>query len=264
MLRSLFAGISGLRANQIMLDVTGNNIANANTTGYKSSTTVFQDTLSQMMQGGTAANGGTISVSADANLGNAAGNIGFNGGTLQTTASFSTARNVVLNGAGTFETVTGTTLTVGGTISNSGSLTKTGDGTLVLTGLAEEGVDQRRADLRRHVVGRLVGEARPRLLRQGEDQRVVHLVPDGEVLLRQRVHPEGEEQVDRVLLPVHRAGGQGGLEVGEGHLHRVGAQGLVDVLEDVARREAHLQAAQVARRAERALPRRPRPAQRPR
>jgi len=62
MLRSLFAGISGLRANQVMLDVTGNNIANANTTGYKSSTTVFQDTLSQMMQGGTAANaerGGT-------------------------------------------------------------------------------------------------------------------------------------------------------------------------------------------------------------
>ena len=62
MLRSLFAGISGLRVNQTMLDVTGNNIANANTTGYKASTTVFQDTLSQMMAGGTAANaerGGT-------------------------------------------------------------------------------------------------------------------------------------------------------------------------------------------------------------
>ena len=62
MLRSLFAGISGLRVNQIMLDVTGNNIANANTTGYKAATTVFQDTLSQMMQGGTAQNaerGGT-------------------------------------------------------------------------------------------------------------------------------------------------------------------------------------------------------------
>ena len=35
MLRSLFAGISGLRVNQTMLDVTGNNIANANTTGFK-------------------------------------------------------------------------------------------------------------------------------------------------------------------------------------------------------------------------------------
>ena len=42
MLRSLFAGISGLRVNQIMLDVTGNNIANANTVGFKSSSTVFR------------------------------------------------------------------------------------------------------------------------------------------------------------------------------------------------------------------------------
>ncbi len=49
MLRSLFSGISGLRVNQTMLDVTGNNIANANTVGFKASTTVFQDTLSQMM-----------------------------------------------------------------------------------------------------------------------------------------------------------------------------------------------------------------------
>ncbi len=57
MLRSLFAGISGLRANQAMLDVTGNNIANANTTGFKASTTVFQDTLSQMLTGASGANG---------------------------------------------------------------------------------------------------------------------------------------------------------------------------------------------------------------
>ena len=31
MLRSLFSGISGLRANQTMMDVIGNNIANVNT-----------------------------------------------------------------------------------------------------------------------------------------------------------------------------------------------------------------------------------------
>jgi flagellar hook protein FlgE len=54
MLRSLFAGISGLRVNQTMLDVTGNNIANANTIGFKGSTTIFQDTLSQMLNGATA------------------------------------------------------------------------------------------------------------------------------------------------------------------------------------------------------------------
>ncbi|QIG42460.1 flagellar hook-basal body complex protein [Nocardioides anomalus] len=57
MLRSLFAGISGLRANQSALDVAGNNIANANTVGFKSSSAIFQDTLSQMLTGGSRANG---------------------------------------------------------------------------------------------------------------------------------------------------------------------------------------------------------------
>lgn len=62
MLRSLFSGISSLRSHQTMLDVTGNNIANANTTGFKSSRTQFEDTLSQMLQAPGApqdANGGT-------------------------------------------------------------------------------------------------------------------------------------------------------------------------------------------------------------
>jgi flagellar hook protein FlgE len=58
MLRSLFAGISGLRAHQSMMDVTGNNIANVNTTGFKSSQTVFQDTLSQLLRGAGAPQGG--------------------------------------------------------------------------------------------------------------------------------------------------------------------------------------------------------------
>ncbi len=52
MLRSLYSGISGLRAHQIMLDVTGNNIANVNTTGFKASSVQFQDTLSQLTRGG--------------------------------------------------------------------------------------------------------------------------------------------------------------------------------------------------------------------
>src|SRR2546429_9130788 len=58
MLRSLFSGISGLRAHQQMMDVTGNNIANVNTTGYKASQTTFQDTLSQLVRAaGTPQNG---------------------------------------------------------------------------------------------------------------------------------------------------------------------------------------------------------------
>jgi flagellar hook protein FlgE len=40
-----------------MMDVTGNNIANVNTAGYKGSQTVFQDTLSQLIQGAGAPQG---------------------------------------------------------------------------------------------------------------------------------------------------------------------------------------------------------------
>jgi flagellar hook protein FlgE len=57
MLRSLFSGISGLRAHQQMMDVTGNNIANVNTTGYKTSQATFQDTLSQMVRSAGAPQG---------------------------------------------------------------------------------------------------------------------------------------------------------------------------------------------------------------
>lgn len=59
MLRSLFSGISGLRSHQTMLDVTGNNIANVNTTGFKASQIQFQDALSQVIQNAGAAQDGT-------------------------------------------------------------------------------------------------------------------------------------------------------------------------------------------------------------
>jgi flagellar hook protein FlgE len=54
MLRSMNSAIAGLRAHQTKLDVTGNNIANVNTVGFKSSQTVFEDTLSQVMRNGSA------------------------------------------------------------------------------------------------------------------------------------------------------------------------------------------------------------------
>lgn len=51
MLRSMFSGVSGLRSHQTMMDVIGNNIANVNTMGYKTSTAMFQDLLSQVLNG---------------------------------------------------------------------------------------------------------------------------------------------------------------------------------------------------------------------
>jgi flagellar hook protein FlgE len=53
-LRSLFSGIAGLRQHQTMMDVVANNIANVNTTGFKSSSVVFEDTLSQMVRASAA------------------------------------------------------------------------------------------------------------------------------------------------------------------------------------------------------------------
>ncbi|MEO5981797.1 MAG: flagellar hook protein FlgE [Pedococcus sp.] len=70
MLRSLFSAVSGLRSHQTMMDVIGNNIANVNTTGYKSGQTVFEDTLSQAVRNaGGASQGGGGTNAAQVGLG---------------------------------------------------------------------------------------------------------------------------------------------------------------------------------------------------
>ncbi len=51
MMRSLFAGVSGLKNHQTRMDVIGNNISNVNTYGFKSSRVTFQDMLSQTIAG---------------------------------------------------------------------------------------------------------------------------------------------------------------------------------------------------------------------
>lgn len=49
MLRSLYSGVTGLRTHQIKMDVIGNNIANINTTAFKSSRVTFKDVYYQSM-----------------------------------------------------------------------------------------------------------------------------------------------------------------------------------------------------------------------
>ena len=102
MLRSLFSGISGLRAHQQMMDVTGNNIANVNTTGYKSSQAVFQDTLSQMVNAAGAPQnqaGGTNPAQAGLGVRLASINSNFNQGAAQTTGK---ASDMMIQGDGFF------------------------------------------------------------------------------------------------------------------------------------------------------------------
>ena len=57
MMRSLWAGVSGLQAHQIAMDVEGNNIANVNTVGFKYSRVNFADLLNQTSKIATAPQG---------------------------------------------------------------------------------------------------------------------------------------------------------------------------------------------------------------
>ena len=59
MMRSLFSGVAGLKTHQTKMDVIGNNIANVNTIGFKSSTVVFRDVLYQKTSSATGAQDGT-------------------------------------------------------------------------------------------------------------------------------------------------------------------------------------------------------------
>ncbi len=59
MMRSLYSGVAGLRAHQTKMDVIGNNIANVNTVGFKSSSVTFSDVYYQTIQSATGANATT-------------------------------------------------------------------------------------------------------------------------------------------------------------------------------------------------------------
>ena len=87
--------------------------------------------------GGTTVQSGVLSVSADANLGAAAGGLTLDGTTLQVTGTAfnTTARNVTLvNGGGLDIADAGNTLDLTQTVSGNGGLSKLGAGTLVLSG----------------------------------------------------------------------------------------------------------------------------------
>ena len=85
--------------------------------------------------GGTVIAGGVVEIAADANLGDATGELGFDGGTLRAAADVSLARATTLDaGGGTLETGAGITLTQAGATAGDGGLTKAGAGTVVMIG----------------------------------------------------------------------------------------------------------------------------------
>ncbi len=51
MMRSMYSGVSGLKAHQLKMDIIGNNIANVNTVGFKGQRVTFQEVFSQTIKG---------------------------------------------------------------------------------------------------------------------------------------------------------------------------------------------------------------------
>ncbi|MGY1639153.1 flagellar hook protein FlgE, partial [Geodermatophilus sp. SYSU D00742] len=127
MLRSMFSAISGLRAHQTKLDVTGNNIANVNTVGFKSSQTVFEDTLSQVLSNGSApadGRGGTNPAQVGLGVKVAGITTNFGQGSTQNTGR---ATDFMISGDGFFVTKAGNEQTY----TRAGSFNFDGSGKLV-------------------------------------------------------------------------------------------------------------------------------------
>jgi len=102
LLNSLFSGVSGLRAHQEMMDVIGNNVANVNTIGFKSSRVTFSDTFNKLIVSGTNAtetSGGTNSFQVGLGMKVNSIDRDWSQGTFETT---STTTDLALEGDGLF------------------------------------------------------------------------------------------------------------------------------------------------------------------
>lgn len=103
--------------------------------------------------GGTTLAGGRLQVSQDANLGAASGELRFEGGTLVTTDSFNSARDITMLDDGRIQVDADTTLSLTGAIVGQADLIKSGAGSLRLTNEANAYLNSRIEE------GRLIGQA---------------------------------------------------------------------------------------------------------
>jgi len=99
---AIYAGVTGLQVHQRRLDVIASNIANVNTTGYRSARVLFQDLFSQTLIGPRApvgAFGGNNAMQVGLGVRLASIDTNFGQGTLQTTG---VASDLAIQGAGFF------------------------------------------------------------------------------------------------------------------------------------------------------------------
>ncbi|VVT57889.1 Outer membrane autotransporter barrel domain-containing protein (fragment) [Bosea sp. EC-HK365B] len=119
-------------------DVTVDNIVSGAGAVIKTGTGTLTLTQENTYSGGTTIAGGAISISKESNLGNTSGTLTLDGGVLQITGTTlnGLARTIILgsNGGGFDIVEAGNSFIVNQSLSGTGSLAKTGAGTLVLKG----------------------------------------------------------------------------------------------------------------------------------
>lgn len=140
MVKSMFAGVAGLRTHQAKMDIIGNNIANVNTWGYKAASMSFKDTMYQNTSSGSAGN-----TDAGGYGGTNANQIGYGVTTGSVSYDFTTggmspssrALDCMIDGSGFF---------VVGPMISGGSVDLSSDNALKASGLSLSRVGQFKVD----------------------------------------------------------------------------------------------------------------------
>lgn len=133
MMRSLFSAVSGLRTHQTRMDVIGNNVANVNTPGFKSSRVTFQEVFSQTLRGASSpsdmdktSGGGTNPMQVGLGVATASIDMNHTSGNLQPTSKMT---DVAIEGQGFFVVSSGSS----SAYTRVGAFDTDGDGILVDT-----------------------------------------------------------------------------------------------------------------------------------
>lgn len=202
MIRSLYAGVSGMRNHQVRMDVIGNNIANVNAFGFKGARATFQDTLSQTLKG---AGGGRNAIQVGTGMSLATVGINMEQGPLQMTG-----RNldIAINGEGFFMVQANVDGAPSGTVYytrdgnfylNDQGYLVTADGYFVVSGDGEA-IQVRLPD--NPAITSLNVEQNGRVVVNGEER--------GNIRLATFSNPEGLERVGKNLFRATAASGEGG------------------------------------------------------
>ncbi len=158
MMRALYSGVTGLKTHQTKMDVIGNNIANVNTTAFKSSSIVFSELMSQTTQQSSGANATTGTGGTNARqigLGVKSGAINVNITAQGASQSTGNPFDLMINGSSMFVVSDGSETF----FTRDGSFYVDGAGNLAMSSTGYNvmgwGVDEETGDIRQDTVSAL-------------------------------------------------------------------------------------------------------------